>query len=320
MTRKNLALNVLTVLGLVSSLIGPMMAAPTPVQAAPMRADVITFTGEELLGKPTDDSIAINIVPDTTIEYHYEYGTSPGSYSAQTSNSTATGGQPHEVTITGLDPNTRYYYRMRYHAPGEPMDDWVLRDEHTFHTRRAEGEEFVFVVTSDSHAQYNTQYQQAMANIEADGPDFLLDLGDTFMADGDTNQSQVNAEYLAQRDSLYMGRIGPSVPIFLTPGNHEEEEGWNLDDTPFSAGVGSIQARKAYFPTPNAADAPFYSASADPLADIDETTYGDEYRENYYAWEWGDALFVVIDEYQYTPDLPYSPSAGEGSDDPFNDP
>ena len=46
------------------------------------------------------------------------------------------------------------------------------------------------------------------------------------------------------------GKIGPPVPIFLASGNHEDEEGWNLDDTPFSIGLASIQARKAYFPTP----------------------------------------------------------------------
>ena len=27
-------------------------------------------------------------------------------------------------------------------------------------------------------------------------------------------------------------------------------------------------------------------------------------RENYYAWEWGDALFVVIDPYMYTKTKP----------------
>ncbi len=27
----------------------------------------------------------------------------------------------------------------------------------------------------------------------------------------------------------------------------------------------------------------FYSGNLDPLAAIDETTYGDEFRENYYA-------------------------------------
>ena len=87
-----------------------------------------------------------------------------------------------------------------------------------------------------------------------------------------------------------------------------------MDDTPFSIGVGSIQARKAYFPDPDRTDG-FYSGNTDPLAAIDEATYGDEYREDYYAWEWGDALFVVIDEYQYTMNLPYTPAAGEGTDD-----
>ena len=59
----------------------------------------------------------------------------------------------------------------------------------------------------------------------------------------------------------------------------------------------------------------FYSGNTDPLARIDEATYGDELREDYYAWEWGDALFVVIDPFQYTMNLPYTPAAGEGTDD-----
>ena len=39
-----------------------------PTAAVPVQADTITFTGVELLGKPTDTSIAINIVPASTIE------------------------------------------------------------------------------------------------------------------------------------------------------------------------------------------------------------------------------------------------------------
>ena len=43
-----------------------------------VNGQTITFTGEELIGKPTDHSIAINIIPASTIEVFYEYGTSPG--------------------------------------------------------------------------------------------------------------------------------------------------------------------------------------------------------------------------------------------------
>ena len=276
----------------------------------------ITFTGEELLGKPTNNSITVNIVPDVTIEYHYQYGTSLGGPYTDTSNFTATGGQPHEVDISGLDPNTQYYYRMQYHIPGdgEPVENWVLRDEHSFWTQRAPGSTFTFTIVSDSHAMYNPQYQQAMTNVNDDHPDFHFDLGDTFMTDSDTSQNQVDTEYLAQRDPLYMGKIGPSVPIFLASGNHENEEGWNIDDTPFSIALGSVQARKAYYPTPIPGGS-FYSGNTDPLAAIDEATYGDEFREDYYAWTWGDALFVVIDPFQYTMENPYGASAGEGSDD-----
>jgi hypothetical protein len=78
--------------------------------------------------------------------------------------------------------------------------------------------------------------------------------------------------------------------------------------------VGSIQARKAYFPTP--INEGFYSGNTDTLTLIDESVYGDEFREDYYAWEWGDALFVVLDVFQYTMANPYGSAAGEGSDDP----
>jgi hypothetical protein len=277
-------------------------------------AETINFTGGELLGKPTDTSITINIVPDSTIEYYYEYGIDEGGpYAAQTSPMTAAGGQPHEIVITGLSPDTRYYYRMVYDGDGDVNDgDYEVRGEHTFHTQRVRGEEFVFTITSDSHHQMNTAHQQAMQNVLSDQPDFHLDLGDTFYPDNTTSQSAVNQDYLDYRAPLYMGAIGPSVPIFLASGNHENEEGWNFDDTPFSIALGSVQARKAYYPTP--IDDGFYSGNTDPLAAIDEATYGDELRENYYAWEWGDALFVVINEFQYTMDLPYSPAAGEGSE------
>ena len=276
-------------------------------------ADTITFTGEELLGKPTDTSIAINIIPDSEIEYHYLYGTSSGSLTLNTPNYTAAAGQPHEIVISGLNPNTQYYYRMQYHAPGDPIDDWVTRAEHSFWTQRSQGSSFTFTVTSNSHATFSAAFQNAMTNIVNEHPDFNIDLGDTFISDDVINQTQANTAYLAFREPLYFDEIGNSVPIFLTPGNHEDEEGWNLDDTPFSPALGSIQARKAFYPTP--IDDGFYSGNVDPLDAIDKSTYGDDNREDYYAWTWGDALFVVIDVYQYTMANPYGTAAGEGADD-----
>jgi len=271
----------------------------------------ITFTGPELLGRPTNSSIVINVVPDAAIELYYEYGTTKGGpYPSQTSPSTATAGQPHETIINGLSANTRYYYRMQYRTSG---GSWLSRDEHTFHTQRTAGSTFTFTVTSDAHAQFGANLQQAMQNIKSDQPDFELDLGDIFMLDSKTTQTAVNDAYLAYRSTTYFGAFGHSAPIFLSSGNHENEEGWNLDDT-FSIGQASIQARKLYYPTPITDG--FYTGNTDVLAAIDAGTYGDQYREDYYAWTWGDALFVVIDPFQYTMTNPYGSTAGEGSDDP----
>ncbi len=302
--RLNKAARTLTALLVVLSLLG---GSATPIRAA----TTITFTAEELLGKPTDTSVTVNIVPASTIEYHYQYGTTSGALNLQTGNYTATANNPHEITISGLAANTQYFYRMRYHLPGE--GDWVERTEHSFWTQRDEGQEFVFAVTSDAHGNAGST---TMNNILSTLPDFLVDLGDTFMVDNASEtQEAVNGRYLAFREPTYFDRIGHSVPIFLSSGNHEEEEGWNLDDTP-SRGLLSIQARKWFYPTPvDQGPGGFYSGNTDPLDLIDDAIYGDKLREDYYAWTWGDALFVVIDPFQYTPTLPYTPIAGEENDE-----
>jgi hypothetical protein len=140
-------------------------------------------------------------------------------------------------------------------------------------------------------------------------PDFDVDLGDTFMVDTlSETQTAYNNRYEQWRGSGYFGGIGQSVPIYLAMGNHEEEEGWNLNDTP-SRAVLNIEARKLYFPLPT--NDGFYTGNTDTLALLG----GDQLREDYYAWEWGDVLFVVIDPFQYTMNLPYSPIAGEESDE-----
>ena len=266
-----------------------------------------------MLGCPTDESIVVNVIPGQSGEISFEYGTSSGSYGNQTSTVSCIIDEPVEVVIDGLSANTLYYYRTLFRETSG--SSWVPGGEHSFHTQRPRNSTFTFTIISDTHAEYgDAEYQQAIQNVIADQPDFHLDLGDTFMIDRDESQSQVNDAYVVARNPLYMGGIGQSAPIFLSSGNHENEEGWNLDDAPFSLAIASIQARKLYYPTPVTDE--FYSGNNDILADINAVTYGDQYREDYYAWEWGDALFVVFDPFQYTMTNPYGFAAGEGSDDP----
>ncbi|MEY4089169.1 MAG: hypothetical protein RJB55_1440, partial [Verrucomicrobiota bacterium] len=62
----------------------------------------------------------------------------------------------------------------------------------------------------------------------------------------------------------------------------------------------NLIARKLYYPTP--VPDTFYSASRETR----EVAGKNELLENYYAWEWGDALFVVLDPYGNTVQNPNS--------------
>ena len=83
----------------------------------------VTFAATELLGRPTDSSITVNVVPSGNGQVYFEYGTASGVYSAQTSIAVLTSGTPTDVVIQGLTSNTRYYYRMVSSSDGV---NWAL--------------------------------------------------------------------------------------------------------------------------------------------------------------------------------------------------
>lgn len=280
------------------------------------------FPGPELLARPTDSSVTVNVVAGTAIEAYFEYGVQAGSYKDKTSVATAAANQPLVAVMNGLKPNTLYYYRMVYRRPGD--SDWTARDEHSFHTQRPPGETFTFTVVSDSHmnivagAQVNSQlYQIALGSIARDSPDFHLDLGDTFAMDSVTTQEQANNGYLAARS--FFGLISRSVPIFIVLGNHEQEEGWHLRDTADLARtppVMSVNARKNYYPNPNPSLGSLYTGNKNNSGFGAQAINGDHLLEDYYAFQWGDALFVAIDPYWYSTTKPYMGNIGGGEPGP----
>jgi hypothetical protein len=283
----------------------------------------VTFIATELLGRPTDTSIVVNAITLEGVKAYVEYGLAPGSYTNATTELDYPDGMV-ELSLANLTPNTRYYYRMRY-RPSDSEETPLAGHENTFHTQRAAASTFSFAVQSDSHQGYAPFYSDAlyginMANIAAAQPDFLIDLGDTFSLDGthqsgqpyaDDTEESVREKYLAQR--TFFDMVGHSTPVFLVLGNHENEEGWNLDDFPGNPAMAlpilGANARKRYFlnPVPDS----FYSGSLDQLSLLD----GDHLRENYYAFEWGDALFVAIDPFSYTMVKPFTGSLGGEKND-----
>lgn len=245
------------------------------------------FPAGVVLGRPTATSITANLIPPRTMQVSYEYGLQAGVYTRQTAVQTAVGGEPLETVLEGLVANTRYYYRLRY-------DDQVSA-EGSFHTQRTPGTPFMFAIQGDSHPErVNKQFDArlygiTLGSVAAARPDFFVAIGDDFSVDTlkTINAQTVKGVYQFQRP--YLARVG--APVFLVNGNHEQASLANLDGTPNNVAVLAQNWRNAYYPQP--APDGFYSGNAQPVEHIG-------LLRNYYAWTWGDALFVVIDPYWHS--------------------
>ena len=176
---------------LVLSLAVVMLVSACFSQSLPLVSAQAIFMATELMGRPTGTSLTINAVAQEDLEVYFEYGTQPGVYTDKTDTAAFSGGSPIEMVIAGLQSNTHYYYRIVYRQQG--TNSWIARDEHSFQTQRSPGSTFTFTVTSDSHVNIllgnAATWQQTMANVASDKPDFEIDCGDTFAMDTVTSAS-----------------------------------------------------------------------------------------------------------------------------------
>jgi hypothetical protein len=261
-----------------------------------------SFGGNIVLGRPTDRSVAVSVLFDRDQDQvAVEYGTEPGQLARSTlTQANVRAGTPVELEIQGLEPDRRYYYRVRHQQAGGGSA--ATSAEHSFHTQRAPGSTFTFTVVADSHLFTERhcnpdRYALTLRNAAADQPDFHLDLGDTFRTDSivrdqaTLTEAQVRERVRAHRP--YFGLLTHSAPLFLVQGNHDSEYLWY---TKAESGMNpalplwSTNARKAYYPTPGPDG--FYSGDPTVYPGVDGGR-----RNAVYAWEWGDALFVVLDPY-----------------------
>ena len=274
---------------------GPRGSQRPPGETAPaddvrsiFKTDVPAHPLDILLGRPGTTSVTASILAYESAEGMVEYGVKGGA-TAKTPVFTLAAGQPMELPITGLTPDSECRYKLSYRTPGGA---WKTEPERFFHTQRRPGSMFAFTLQADPHLDYNTEpalYVRCLENALADHPDFHIDLGDTFMTDKHRGRETAEAQYKAQR--FYFGQISHSVPLYLVLGNHDAEAGRWLDGTNTNLAVWSNQQRKKYFPNPMPDG--FYSGNQtpDPHAGM---------LQNYYGWEWGDALFLVLDPFWFT--------------------
>lgn len=255
-------------------------------------------TGQEvniIAGRPTDHSISLNLLSDLLAEIYIDYGTRKDDLDLRTRTLTINKVEPLVIELDELLADTRYYYRYSIKSTGQ--SGFSPGNIHDFHTQRSQGSTFSFTVEADPHPYdkkgcHNLWYI-ALQNQLKDSADFMFDLGDTF---GDDHQpftitsEQVRQLQLDCRE--FFGSVCHSLPLFFCQGNHEGESGYYLLQTPpNNLAVYETLWRKMYYPNP--VPDGFYSGNTD------EEPYGIGKPGNYYAWEWGDALFVVLDAYRY---------------------
>jgi hypothetical protein len=261
---------------------------------------------KEILGRPTNNSIIVRAIFDDTVEVRVYYGVSSGNYTNQTSwllfNPDTTNETVATISLNNLNQNTKYFYQLNFRHPGSSIIN--SRPEYTFHTARPAGDSFTFTIQADPHLDSGSDtalYRVCLLNQLDDQPDFMIDLGDYFMSEKLKNPSGVvpkdTIPYRCKLLRSFYEITGHSVPLFNLLGNHEGEAGWFLNGNADNIAVWSTNFRKKYYTNPIPDN--FYTG------DTTNYTYVGK-REAYYAWTWGDALFVVLDPYWNTSPKPDS--------------
>lgn len=254
--------------------------------------------GNIVIGAPTNNSVIANIILDKDYEGYIEYFTVNGKSKSKTAIFKADNSEPFEISITGLLPNSQYYYRLNYRKAGE--NDYTSTTESWFATQRNSSASFSFGVQGDSHPERQGKmfspelYRNTIRLASEVQLDFYFMMGDDFSIDrllqqGAPTKENIEAIYKIQRH--YLGNAGFNSPLFLVNGNHEQAAKYLLNGTPDNAAVQAGLARKKFFPLPEPGS--FYSGDKDTVQYVG-------LLKDYYAFEWGNALFVVIDPYWHS--------------------
>ncbi len=254
-----------------------------------------------LLVRPTDSSIGISVYAYEPIECYATFGLSADEQQSQTKPISLKADDASVINLTGLQPNTCYHYTLHVKQgksttdsaePGAKQSGWSSEPSASFQTARARDATWTFTVQSDSHLDQATRlamYQKTLDNVIADKPDFHVDVGDTFMTDKYEEYQASLPQYFAQR--YILSRVAHRSPILLVPGNHDGERLDRYDGTLDCMPAWSNLTRKKLFPNPFPNT--FYTGNKTPAKGLG-------LLENYFAFEWGQALIVGLDPFWYT--------------------
>lgn len=237
-----------------------------------------------------------------------------------------------ELALAGLQPNQTYSYRIEYATASNPRRWFHFNHISSFCSRKTAGRSFSFCAVADPHWGHPTKVapgsprrwtaEQCLRRILEDEPfDFMIDLGDSPYLNWAETESELRDLYFNYRD--IMAPITRAMPAYLVLGNHEQEAGFyqrgtDAPDPPRPRnGLSAEQyhqkwaskARLLCIPNPRGdtypeggEGAPGYDSLDDWLGEEGPWNEGSPRGnlQNFYAWTWGDALFIVLDPYRYT--------------------
>ncbi len=237
-----------------------------------------------------------------------------------------------ELPLANLEPNRDYVCRVEFARASSSAEWFTANEVSRFRSRKTAGRSFSFCVVADPHwgdarnvppvgPRWWTG-EQCLQQIVKDGPfDFMIDLGDSPQPVGTRSAADAVERYLQYRD--VMAPITRAMPVYLVLGNHEKEAGyhqhgtddpeppepWNRQSATQYHQMWSAEARLLCIPNPRGdtypeggEGAPGYDTLAEWLGE--EGPWNERatrsHQQNFYAWTWGDALFVVLDPFRYT--------------------
>lgn len=247
-----------------------------------------------LLGKPTNNSICLNIFLKEDAEILIEYGKERFSLNNKTTIYSCSKNNPVEIILNSLDADSTYFYRLC--IKNTDAKKFSKETLYSFKTQKKKGKNFVFTITADSHLGTTKHcnpdlYQLTLNNVAKDEPDLHFALGDEFRASKVNNPNYHAIEQLYFNQREHLKTLFHSIPYFFILGNHEMEAKAYYDNNEESLAAWSLKARKKFITNPH----PNHFYTGNKSNDVIDGN-----RQNYYAFEWGDVLFVTLDVFWYS--------------------
>jgi len=283
---------------------------PVPVSEPAQVDEALQVT--TALFRPTGHGATLQLVGERPLEARVRWGVAAGPLDHERELDLV---DRLELELDGLPPDARVTYDVAVRAPGGA--EWQDRGMHDFHTARARGSEFRVGFVADSHVHNLPLHpgsrqllDLSIARCLEDDLDFVVLLGDEacvhFYGDPASSFEVADARWRQWRDVF--APLLAEVPCFLTLGNHEGEAGY-YRELELPGGVRHLQrwataARKRHFLDPLPTTYPEGGEDEGWRDPGDPTGANASPLQNYFAWTWGDALFVVLDVHRYTVGTP----------------